>query len=213
MFFNTEKNDHGLPHNPFKSLVVPRPIGWISTYSRDRVPNLAPFSYFNAVSTVPPFVMFASGGHPPDGRTKDSAQNAEDCGVFCVNLVAYGLHEQMNATADAVPPDVDEFKLAGLKMGQARMVDAPVVADAPVHLECTYHETLVLPGGGPGQQSRVIFGRVVGIYIDDACVTAEGRVDVAKIRPVARLGYMDYTSVESIFSMPKLMPEDAEASG
>lgn len=213
MFYEPGKSGHGLPHDPFKSLVVPRPIGWISTYAKDGTPNLAPYSFFNAVGYAPPTVMFSSGSRRPDHSDKDSALNAEDIGAFVVNMVSYELRDQMTLSAEEVEPNVNEFELARLEMGQAKTINAPLVVAAPAHLECKYLQTVKLPSTKPGVFSKVVFGEVVGVSINDDFVTDQGRVDVEKIRPVARLGYMDYSSVETIFSMKKLMPEDGQNPG
>jgi flavin reductase (DIM6/NTAB) family NADH-FMN oxidoreductase RutF len=213
MFYEPGKSSHGLPHDPFKSLVVPRPIGWISTYAADGTPNLAPYSFFNAVGYAPPIVMFSSGARRPDFSHKDSAFNAEQTGVFVVNMVSYELRDQMTISAEEVEPNINEFELAGLEMGQATTVNAPLVVAAPAHLECKYVQTVKLAGTQPGSYSTVIFGEVIGVHIRDDFLTDHGRVDVEKIRPVARLGYMDYSSVESVFSMKKLMPEDGQDPG
>ena len=213
MFYEPQKSDHGLPHDPFKSLVVPRPNGWISTYAPDGTPNLAPYSFFNAVAYAPPTVMFSSGARHPDSSYKDSAFNAEETGVFVVNMVSYELRDKMTISAEEVEPHINEFELAGLEMGQAATVNAPIVVAAPAHLECKYMQTVKLDGTQPGSNSMVIFGEVVGVQIGDDYLTDQGLVDVEKIRPVARLGYMNYSSVESIFSMKKLMPEDGQNPG
>ncbi|MBT4701833.1 MAG: flavin reductase family protein [Rhodospirillaceae bacterium] len=213
MFYEPGKSGHGLPHDPFKSLVVPRPIGWISTYAKDGTPNLAPYSFFNAVGFAPPMVIFSSGTRRPDHSDKDSALNVEETGAFVVNMVSYDLRDQMTLSAEEVDPDVDEFDLAGLEMGQAKTVNAPLVVASPAHLECKYMQTVKLESTKPGVFSKVVFGEVVGVQINDDYLTDQGRVDVEKMRPVARLGYMDYTSVETIFSMKKLMPEDGQNPG
>src|SRR6202046_984407 len=116
MFYEPEKDDHGLPFNPFKSIVVPRPIGWISTISLDGIVNLAPFSQFNNLVYDPPYVMFSANSFPDSGRRKDSVKNATDTGEFVVNMATYALREAVNITSQFVPPDVDEAALAGLEM-------------------------------------------------------------------------------------------------
>ena len=122
MFYEPDKDDHGLPYNPYKSIVVPRPIGWISTVSHDGIVNLAPFSQFNNLAYDPPYVMFSANSFPRTGRRKDSAKNAADTGEFVVNMATYELREAVNITSQFVPPDVDEAKLAGLEMIPSRLV-------------------------------------------------------------------------------------------
>jgi len=203
MFIDPDRNDHGLPWNPFKSIVIPRPIGWISTLSREGIANLAPYSFFNAVSADPPMVMFASNGTGPRGYRKDSARNAEETGEFVVNLVAYAQREAMNMTADDVGPEVDEFVHAGLGKLPSVRVKAPRVAGAPAHLECVHHQTVPLPPGAGGAVNAIVIGRVVGIHVEDWALAPDGRIDVLRLRPVARLGYRDYAAVESFIDLVK----------
>jgi len=198
MHYDTAQRDHGLPHDPFKALVVPRPIGWVSTISRDGVANLAPYSFFNAVSDRPPMLMFASGGH------KDSLRNIEDTGEFTCSLATWALREAMNLSSAPVAPGVDEFQLAGLGKAASRQVKPPRVAESPAAFECRLWKTLPMPPHKPGADSSytVVFGQVVGIYIDDAFIQG-GIVQSGAMRPLARLGYMDYSVLtrESMFSM------------
>ena len=217
MFYEPDKDDHGLPFNPYKSIVVPRPIGWISTLSRDGVANLAPYSQFNNLGYDPPYVMFSANSLPGSGRRKDSVRNAIDTGEFVVNVATYELREAVNITSQFVPPDTDEAALAGLEMIASRLVRAPRVAASPVHLECRFQCSLVLPANAFDQVHEVVVGRVVGVHISDAVLTPEGKIDVLKIRPLARLGYFDYTTVESVFTMrpsgPDLAAREAGLEG
>jgi flavin reductase (DIM6/NTAB) family NADH-FMN oxidoreductase RutF len=206
MFYET-KDSHGLPHNPFKSLVVPRPIGWISSRDRDGRVNLAPFSFFNAVADTPPVVMFSAGGRHLEGGHKDTPLNVEATGEFVYNLATWELREKMNLTSATAPRGWDEFKLAGLTPVPARLVDLPMVKESPVHFECRYLQTVELPSADPDYPNKVVFGRVIAIHIDDN-VIVDGRVDLAAIKPIARLGYMDYTVVETIFTMQRPALED-----
>lgn len=199
MFYET-KDPHGLKHNPFKSLIVPRPIGWVSTVDTRGVVNLAPYSFFNGVGSDPPTVMFASEGTHTDGDFKDSATNARETGEFVCNLVTWELREAMNATSAHVPRSVDEFELAGLTPWPSRLVKPPRVGESPVHLECTHLQTVELPSHDPERPTLVVFGRVVGIHIDDAIIS-DGMIDMDAFKPIARLGYMDYTTVDNVFTM------------
>ncbi|MGH6717885.1 MAG: flavin reductase family protein [Alphaproteobacteria bacterium] len=201
MFYEPAKRDRGLlPHDPFKALVTPRPIGWISTLGRDGVANLAPFSFFNAVASDPPMVMFASGGAAQvDGR-KDSHRNAEESGEFVANIVPYRLKDAMSASSATMPPEVDEFEAVGLAKLPSVLVRPPRVAGAPAHLECRTERVIHLPARTQAPPNVVVFGLVVGVHIDES-VIVDGRVDVRRFRPVARLGYFDYTSVEDVFAM------------
>src|SRR5262245_60630822 len=199
MFYETGQ-PHGLKYDPFKSLVVPRPIGWISSQDRHGVVNLAPYSFFNAVSTEPPIVMFAANGAHAEGGIKDTVRNVQETGEFVCNLATWETREAMNATSASVPRAVDEFALAGLTPIPAKCVAPPRVAESPAHLECTYLKTVELPTDDPGQPNLVVFGRVVGVHIDDR-VLRDGRVDTTALRPIARLGYSDYTIVDRFFTM------------
>lgn len=201
MFYSTASNDHGLPFSPFKSCVIPRPIGWISTVSHDGIVNLAPFSMFNQLGYDPPIVFFSGSNRPGTGTRKDSVTNAEETGEFVVNMATWELREKVAVTSRFEAPEVDEFELAGLGKLPSRLVKPPRVAESPVHLECVYHSTLTLPANRRASIHHVVVGEVVGIHIRDDCLTAEGKLDVLKIRPLARLGYLDYTSVTEVFTM------------
>ena len=196
MFYDPRLGDHHLPHDPFKSLIVPRPIGWISTISGDGVVNLAPYSFFNGVASGPAVVMFCPGG----AARKDSLRNVQETGEFVVNVATDGQREQMNETSAVVGPEVDEFTLAGLETLPSRVVGPPRVAGAPAHMECRHLQTITLPSDNPQSPNHMVLGLVVGIHIDEAILT-DGMVDMAKFRPIARLGYMDYTVVENVFTM------------
>ena len=196
MFYETDDNGHGLKHDPFKALVAPRPIGWISSLSADGIVNLAPYSFFNGISDSPPFVMFSSSGQ------KDSLVNIEATGEFVCSLATYELKDQMNATSAAVGPEIDEMALAGLTPAPCKLVKPPRVAESPVALECRHFKTIPLPGKDDGEGYIIIIGQVVGIHIDEA-VIVDGKVDVTRLRPIARLGYMDYSVVDAVFSMQR----------
>ena len=201
MFYQT-KDHHGLPHSPFKSLIVPRPIGWISSLSPDGVRNLAPFSFFNGLSDSPPMVMFACNQPSGDDGRKDSPANIEATGEFVVNMATEALMHQMNASSATVPNDVDEFDLAGLTAEPSEMVAAPRVAESPAHLECRFLKRVDLPSSNPAVQNEIIIGEVVGVHIRDQ-ILVDGIVDVTKFRPLARLGYMQYTVVDKVFSLDR----------
>jgi flavin reductase (DIM6/NTAB) family NADH-FMN oxidoreductase RutF len=204
MYYEPGATSHGLPHDPFKACVVPRPIGWIST-RHDGNDNLAPFSQFTNVSFDPPMVMFSSN-QTVEGLRKDSVNNAERSGAFVWNQATWGLRDAVNITSEQVDPGVDEFARAGLDKRQATLVDVPMVAASPIRFECEYMQTLRLPGHGRMGTVDVVFGRVVAVHIDDEFIDADGLVDTLKIRPIARMGYFSYTSVESAFTM--IMPGD-----
>ncbi len=153
MFYET-KDPHGLSHNPFKSLVVPRPIGWISSRDPAGRVNLAPFSFFNAVAENPPVVMFSAGGRHLEGGHKDTPLNVEATGEFVFNQATWELRDKMNLTSATAPRDWDEFALAGLTPVPARLVDVPMVKESPVHFECRYLQTVELPAADPEYPTR-----------------------------------------------------------
>lgn len=200
MYYEPGNIPHSLPHDPFKSCVIPRPIGWISTVDADGRHNLAPFSQFQNVTFDPPIVMF-SANQDTRGERKDSVRNAEETGEFVWNMATWAQREAVNITAEELPADVDEFERAGLVKLPSRKVRPARVQGSPIQFECTYLNTLRFPGTPPMGTVDVVFGRVVAIHIDDAAIDANGRVDVLKIRPIARMGYYDYTSVDSMFQM------------
>jgi flavin reductase (DIM6/NTAB) family NADH-FMN oxidoreductase RutF len=206
MFYEPDKRNHGLPHDPFKALVVPRPIGWISSIDRDGRPNLAPYSFFNGVSTDPPCVMFGPSTRPSRGGSeralKDSHRNAEHSGEFVVNLATFAQREAMNASSAGLPAGENEFVAAGLETLPSRLVKPPRVKGARVHLECVYLKTVDLPPSSRGGENFIVIGRVVGIHIDDDLIV-DGRVEIARARPIARLGYMDYCVVDEVFAMDR----------
>ena len=201
MFYETAKNDHGLARPPFKSCAVPRVIGWLSTRSAEGVDNLAPYSQFTNLTFDPPYVL-VSINRDPKGRRKDTCVNIETTGEFCYNIVPYALREQMNITAAPFPADVDEFERAGLTKGECSLVKCPRVAESPINLECRYVQTIVLPGDCKTGTVDIIIGKVVGVHIADEVIGPDGKIDMMKIKPLARMGYSDYTCVERVFEIP-----------
>jgi len=193
---------HGLPHDPFKACVAPRPIGWISTVSPAGVPNLAPFSYFNAVLDSPPTVLFSATGPHREGPLKDTALNAESTGEFVCNLATFALRHAMNLTSASVPRDVDEFALAGLAPAPSRLVKPFRVAASPIALECKTIQIVALPTARPGLENRIVFGEVIGVHIDES-ILVNGQIDLALAQPIARCGYQDYAVIEKLFTLPR----------
>ncbi|MGE0310301.1 MAG: flavin reductase family protein [Lautropia sp.] len=210
MHYETAKRNHGLRHDPFKALVVPRPIGWISTVSRDGVLNLAPYSFFNAIADNPQMVMFSSAG------TKDSLRNILDTRQFTCSMATWALREHMNVSSAPVAPDADEFALAGLTPAPSTLVKAPRVAESPAAIECELWQTIELPQDAkrPQLSYTLVLARVLAIYVDDAFIR-DGLVDTAAMRPLARMGYMDYAFVtpETAFVMNRpLVAEDGSVT-
>jgi flavin reductase (DIM6/NTAB) family NADH-FMN oxidoreductase RutF len=195
MFYDAVKNDHGLPHDPFKAIVAPRPIGWITSMSARGEINLAPYSFFNGISSRPAVVMFSSEGF------KDSASFIAETGEFVCNLATWELREAMNVTAAPLARGVNEMSKAGLAPAPSRLVKPPRVAASPCALECKLIRIVTLDDlNGARLDCHVVFGQVVGVHIDDRCIV-DGRLDTAAMRPIARCGYNEYAVVESVFSM------------
>jgi len=189
--FYRPADGHGLPHNPFNAIVAPRPIGWISTRAANG-DNLAPYSFFNAVAYQPPQVMFASTGR------KDSLRNVEAAGVFCVNIVAEAMLQAMSATSARLPHGTDEFTHAGIARAPCLTIDCPRVAAAPAALECVVTRILTLQG----DDNALVLGEVTGIHLSDDCLI-DGRFDVTRFHPVARLGYLDYAIVRDLITLAR----------
>ena len=194
MFYEPDKRNHGLKHNPFKALVVPRPIGWISTVDAQGRPNLGALQHVQCGS-VRSALRDVRIEARDDGSAKDSRHGAEASGEFVVNMATYDSREAMNATSATLPRGDSEFDAAGLEWLPSHLVKAPRVKRSPVHLECVFLQTLELPPTHSGQGNYVTFGRVVGVHIDDELIV-DGMVDICRARPIARLGYMDYAVVD-----------------
>jgi flavin reductase (DIM6/NTAB) family NADH-FMN oxidoreductase RutF len=173
---------HGLAHDPFNAIVGPRPIGWISTRAADGGLNLAPYSFFNAFNYRPPIVGFATIGW------KDTVQNVQDTGEFCWNLATRDLAHPMNASSETLPPEVDEFALAGLTPADSRLVAAPRVAESPVSFECRLSQLIQLTGAnGTPVKTWLVLGEVVMIHIAQSLLK-DGVYDTAAARPILRAG-------------------------
>jgi len=197
LFYTTERNDHGLAHDPFKAIVAPRPIGWISTRAKDGSVNLAPYSFFNAISDRPKLVMFSSVG------MKDSASFAIESGEFVANLATRQLAAQMNRTSAAAERGTSEFGFSGLTEAPSRLVAAPRVAESPAALECRVTHSFRPTGlNGEASENVVVIGQVVGIHIDEA-ILRDGMIDMALAAPLSRLGYLDYAVTDQVFQMAR----------
>lgn len=188
----------GLPWDPFKAIVGPRPIGWISTISPAGVVNLAPYSYFNAVADKPNQVYFASSSR------KDSQANAEETGEFVCSLASVALQEEMNQSSVEAGRDVSEPELIGLEMAPSQVVRPPRVARAPAALECVYLDTYgCTTRSGRKHGYELVFGEVVAVYLADEVIGADGKVDTGRMQPAARLGYDEYSAVDRVFRMER----------
>lgn len=195
MFYNVLTEHHGLAHDPFKAIVAPRPIGWISSLDEGGVPNLAPYSFFNGVSDNPHIVMFSSAG------IKDSLSNIEKTGDFTCNVATYALRDHMNLSSASVAAHVSEFDHSGLTKKPSRLVKSWCVQESPISLECQYLKSVELEDiNGVTAEYRMVLGQVVGVHISEDVLT-DGKVDMTKLKPISRLGYRDYAVVSEVFEM------------
>src|SRR3954454_4657671 len=202
MFYDTAKNDHGLPRDPFKAIVAPRPIGWITSMSANGEINLAPYSFFNAVSDAPPIVLFSSEG------PKDSLVFIEQTREFVCNLATYDLRTAVVESSAQFPRGVNEMEQSGLAPAPSRLVRPPRVAASPCALECKLLQIVELNDlDGQPAHRHVAFGQVIGVHIDDRFIK-DGRLDTAAMQPIARCGYSDYAVVDKVISIvrPREVP-------
>lgn len=199
MFFRPGIESSGLPYNPFKACCVPRPIGWIGTVSRAGVHNLAPYSQFQNLGWDPPTVMVAANARA-DGTPKDTAANAIDTGEFTWSMATWAQRDAVVASSTEHPAGVDEFERHGIAWLPSRLVAPRRVAASPVHFECRLLRWLHLPGNLPASGVHLLIGEVIGIHIDEAAIR-DGRIDLAALQPLARLGYRDYTRVTEVVEL------------
>lgn len=204
MFYDPRDNLRPAPlrYNPFNALVAPRPIAWVSTIDSQSRVNLAPFSYFNAVSADPPYVVIGIGNKDDDGTPKDTLSNVRDVPEFVVNIASKELKEAINQSSKVYPQDVDEFDETSVTPVESRQVRPPRVAEAKAALECRVHQIVELPGPEHGSSRHVVIGEVVGIHIDDD-VIEDGKVVASRLHQLSRLGYFEYDSVEGTFTIPR----------
>jgi len=198
MFFEPHSRDKTvLPHDPFKALIAPRPVGWISSMDREGRVNLAPYSFFNAFSGAPPLVGFCSEGE------KDSLTFARDSGEFVWNMATFDLRWQMSESSAPLGRGQSEFEHTGLTMAPSKLVRAPRVKESPAQLECKVTEIFQLRDMDGNQTSRfLVMGQVIGIHIDDDCIE-NGIVQITRMKPIARCGYQDYTVLDEVFSIKR----------
>lgn len=210
MFYEPSKNNHGLKRNPFKSCTVPRVIGWISTKNEDGTDNLAPYSQFTNLTFDPPIVFFSSNQNVVGDR-KRTVKNIERTGEFVYNMVSYELKDAMNRSSIfEIPEDVkDKFEYAGVSKAPSSLIDVMRVAESPVQYECRYMQTFRIPGNDTLATVDCIVAEVIGIHIADEFILPDGKVDICRIKPVARLGYFDFTVVDNSFEMapPAVSPD------
>ena len=201
MFYNIKKKNHGLKYNPFKSCIIPRPIAWITTISINGIDNCAPYSFFNGVASDPPMVMFANNGPSPLKKgPKDTFSNIKNNKEFVVNISTYESKDKMNETCIPLARNVSEIDFSSLETKISKLVKPKSLKISPINIECVLHKIVDLPALNAGEYNGIIIGEVLGISIDDDYIK-DGRVDVKKLKPLARLGYMDYSVIDNIFEM------------
>ena len=181
--------------------VVPRPIAFVSTCSKDGKPNLAPFSYFNAVCTDPPTVLFCPNVRGTDGEKKDTLINIEQTGEYVVNIVNEDITEKMNQTAADYPYGVDEFEKSGLTPAPSLVVKPPRVEESPINLECKLQQ-IVQIGNGQRGSGFIVIGTIVRFHIRED-VYDNGKINIEHLKPVARLAGNSYCPVREVFDLPR----------
>ncbi|MBD2214795.1 flavin reductase family protein [Nostoc linckia FACHB-104] len=197
MIIDPSGND---PRNTYQLLigsVVPRPIAWVSTISSDGTPNVAPFSFFMGVTGNPPTLAISSGLRR--GTKKDTLVNVEESGELVVNIVVEELGEQMNTTSGDFPPDVDEFKEAGLTPAPSKRVRPPRVAESPINIECVLKQIVYV--GNEGSQSGLIIAEAVLWHIRDDLLTPQNTIDVNKLHAIGRLSGNWYTRTRDLYEI------------
>ncbi len=199
MFYKPKKRS--LSIDPFKSLIFPRPIGWISSVDKKGISNLAPYSYFNAIADDPPQIMFVAGPSEKPFNKKDTLANIIDTKEFVVNFVTTSTKKKMNLSSKDVNRNIDEFLLTKLKKRQSKLVKVPSVSDSPVNLECKLLKIIKLKSTTK-KNSTMVIGEVIGIYIKDIFIK-EGRINSTAMRYIARMGYSEYTTISSNFKMKR----------
>jgi len=199
MFYQPKKNPFSI--DPYKALIFPRPIGWISSIDKKGIVNLAPYSYFNAIADDPPQIMFVAGASDGPSQKKDTLTNIMATKEFVVNFATSATRKQMNLSSKDIHKDDDEFVLTKLKKRKSRLVKVPSVADSPVNLECKLLKSIKLKANSK-KFSTMVMGEVIGIYIKDSFIE-KGRVNSTAMRYVARMGYSEYTTVSSKFKMKR----------
>ena len=183
--------------------VVPRPIAWVSTLSKEGTPNLAPFSYFNAVSADPPTLLFSAGMHDSE-RPKDTLRNIGETENFVVNIVTEQVAEAMNESSAAAPFGVSEFDFAGVTQAPSKTVAAPRVSESPINFECQLSQIVRVGNNG------VVFGRITHVHVEDELLLEDYKIDIEKLRPVGRLAGSGYTRVRELFDLPRPSYEGVE---
>lgn len=200
MFYEvTEKNDW-LTH--FKSLIVPRPIGWISSKNNDGQINLAPYSFFNAIATIPPMVVIGPGGYSKSGNNKDTLLNIKNNPEFVCNFVSWDVKDIMNESSYSFDNNESEIEKLNIETENSTMVSIPRVKLSPAHFECTLFKIIDLPSDSKGNPNHLIIGNIIGINISDKIIK-NNRIDISELKPISRMGYDEYALINTIFSMKR----------
>ena len=198
--FYEPKNGYPFKLNPFNALIIPRPIGWISSLSKNGIFNLAPYSFFNAVAYVPPQIMFSTTGYHTQCGNKDTIKNILDTKEFVVNLATKKLKNKVNETSIDAPNSIDEFNFFEIKKRKSKKVKVPSVYDSPINLECKLLKKINLKSYKyNNHNSKIIIGEVIGIYIEDKFIK-NGKIDSLKMNAISRMGYDEYSEVKSKFN-------------
>lgn len=200
MHFDPDLIDQKATYKLLTGAVIPRPIGWISTVSEDGIPNLAPFSFFNAVGEDPPHVMFSTVR--PNNSNKDTLNNVLTTKQFVVNMVVEDIVGQMNTTSQSVASEINEFELAGLTAIQSLKVKAPRVKESPINLECELVHHYTLEDNKHGG-ATIIIGRIVMFHIDESVLLDDFKINMETYKPVARLAGSNYSKLGEIFSIKR----------
>tara|TARA_B100000029_G_scaffold107740_1_gene98896 strand:- start:2126 stop:2734 length:609 start_codon:yes stop_codon:yes gene_type:complete len=200
MFYEvTDKNDW-LIH--FKSLIVPRPIGWISSKNNDGKINLAPYSFFNAIATIPPMVVIGPGGYSKSGNNKDTLLNIKNNPEFVCNFVSWDVKDIMNETSYSFDNNESEIEKLSIEIEDSNLVSIPRVKLSPAHFECTLFKIIDLPSDSKGNPNHLIIGNIIGINVSDKIIKND-RVDIGELKPISRMGYDEYALINTIFSMKR----------
>ena len=200
MFYEvTDKNDW-LTH--FKSLIVPRPIGWISSKNNEGQINLAPYSFFNAIATIPPMVVIGPGGYSKSGNNKDTLLNIKNNPEFVCNFVSWDVKDIMNESSYSFDNNESEIEKLNIETEESTMVSIPRVKLSPAHFECTLFKIIDLPSDSKGNPNHLIIGNIIGINISDKIIK-NNRIDIGELKPISRMGYDEYALINTIFSMKR----------
>jgi flavin reductase (DIM6/NTAB) family NADH-FMN oxidoreductase RutF len=189
-----------LRRNPLTALISPRPIAWISTRGPAGQTNLAPYSFFTMVAYTPPQVIVSSvGGKADRPMGKDSFSHARETGVFCINIAGFDDREAVNQSSAPYLAAQSELEALALEQAECRLIDCPRLARAPAALECRLVQHVTLEG----EANHLLIARIEAVHLREDCLTEEGLFDVTRYRPLARLGYQDFASVDQVFALPR----------